>query len=66
MSHRRRFKQSISLKDRLSAFITAMQASADITPPGPERDEMLKKVQAAQTAVEIDGWTNSHDLQPPK
>jgi hypothetical protein len=66
MSHRRRFKQTTPLKERLSAFITAMQERAEIAPPGPERDEMLKKVQAAQTAVEIDGWTNSHDLQPPR
>ena len=65
MQHRR-FKQPIPLRDRLSAFITAMRARADMTPAGPERDEMLKKVQVAQTAVQIDGWTNSHDLQPPK
>ena len=66
MSHRRRFKQTISFADRLTTFINAMTARVEITPPGPERDEMVKKVQAAQSAVEIDGWTNSRELQPPK
>jgi hypothetical protein len=66
MPQRQRFKQSVSLKDRLTVFIRTMREQADSEADGPKRDEMLKKVQAAQTAVEIDGWTNSHDLQPPR
>jgi hypothetical protein len=66
MEQRRRFKQVLPLKERLSAFIDAMTARAEITPHGTERDEMLKKVQAAHTAVEIDGWASSRELQPPK
>ena len=66
MEQRRRFKQTIPLKDRLTAFINAITARVEIIPPGLERDEMLKQVQAAQTAMEIDGWANSSELQPPK
>jgi hypothetical protein len=66
MEQRRRFKQTIPFKDRLTAFINAITARVEIIPPGPERDEMLKKVQAAQTAMEIDGWANSSELQPPR
>jgi hypothetical protein len=40
---KRRFKQSIPLEDRLFAFIHAMRERAELVPPGPERDELLKK-----------------------
>jgi hypothetical protein len=66
MLERRRFKQSIPLKERLSAFIRALRERAELVPPGPERDELVKKARKAETAVEIDGWANSTELQPPK
>lgn len=44
MKKRRCFKQSLSLYDRLSAFIHAMRERAELVGPGPERDEILKKV----------------------
>jgi hypothetical protein len=66
MQHRRRFRRSIPLKDRLSAFISAMRERAELTPPGPERDELLEKARKAETAVEIDGWAKSPELQPSK
>lgn len=45
MQHRQRFKQSIALReDRLSASISAMHERADLVAPGPERDELLKKL----------------------
>jgi hypothetical protein len=66
MEQRRRFKQTVSLKDRLSAFVRAMQERAEITPPGPERDEILKKVRQAETASHLDNWATSPGLQPPK
>jgi hypothetical protein len=66
MQRRRRVKQPISFKDRLIAFSDKLRHMADDTPPGPKRDELEKKLRQAEVAVEIDGWTNSHDLQPPK
>jgi hypothetical protein len=54
MKSRRRFKQSLPLNDRLSTFIRAMRERADLVGPGPERDEILKKVKKAETAVELD------------
>jgi hypothetical protein len=54
MKQRRRFKQSISLSDRLSAFINAMRERADLVGPGPEREEILKKVKKAEAAIEMD------------
>jgi hypothetical protein len=66
MSRRSRFEQSIPLKDRLSAFIRAMRERAALIPPGPEREEMLKKAKRAEAAQEIEDWANSSGLQPPK
>jgi hypothetical protein len=64
MKHRRRFRHFISLQDRLSAFVQAMRARAQLVPPGPERDELLRKAKKAETAME--GRANSLGLQPPK
>jgi hypothetical protein len=66
MPQRRRFQQSVSLKDRLTIFIHTMREQADFEPPGAKRDELLEKARKAETAVEIDGWANSRELQPPK
>lgn len=66
MSRRSRFEQSIPLTDRLSAFIRAMRERAALIPPGPERDEMLKKAKRAEVAREMEDWANSSELQPPK
>jgi hypothetical protein len=43
-----------------------MQEQADAEPDGPKRDELLEKARKAETAVEMDGWANSRELQPPK
>jgi hypothetical protein len=59
-------KQTKSLQERLAEFAEeARQEAADL-PDGPERDKLLKKVQRAETASEIEGWANSPELQPPK
>ena len=64
MGQRRRFKQSLTLSDRLSAFIHAMRERAKLAGPGPERDEILKKVKKAETAIEMDRAVNTMDLKP--
>jgi hypothetical protein len=64
MKQRRRFRHFIPLQDRLSAFVQAMRARAQLVPPGPERDELLKKAKKAETAME--DWANSRGLQRPK
>jgi hypothetical protein len=63
---RRRFIQSIPLQDRLLAFIHAMRERAELVPPGPERDELLKKVKKAETAVETEQRVNSSVLKTPR
>ena len=62
---RRRFKQTTSLKDRLTAFAEEARARARSV-NGPERDDLLKKARRADTAAHINDWANSRELQPPK
>jgi hypothetical protein len=63
---RRRFKQTISLQDRLLEFIASARAKVEGMPDGKDRDELLKKIRQAETAANIEGWANSPGLQPPK
>jgi hypothetical protein len=66
MTERRRFKQTISLKDRLIAFAKDARDRAAQLAPGMEREDLLKKARLADTASHIDDWANSPGLQPPK
>jgi hypothetical protein len=65
MLKRRRFKQSLSLKDRLASFAKDARKRADELPPGPVKDDLLRKVRQANTAMHLDEWVNSPGLQPP-
>jgi hypothetical protein len=62
---RRHFNQTVSLKDRLTAFAKEIREKAEQL-SGPERDALLKKARQADTAAHIDDWANSLGLQPPK
>jgi hypothetical protein len=66
MQHRRRFRQNITLKDRLTAWANEVRERAKKLPPGPERDVMLKKASQAEVACHLDEWATSPGLQPPK
>ena len=63
---RRRFKQQLTLQDRLAAWAKSVRAQADKLQPGPQRDEMIRKARQADTAAHMDDWANSPGLQPPK
>jgi len=64
-SRRRRFKQETSLQDRIAEWARDVRAQAAQLPPGPKRDELVKKVRPAETAMHLDDWANSPGLQPP-
>jgi hypothetical protein len=66
MQNRRRFKHQITLQDRIIAWAKRIRAQAAGLPPGPDRDELLRKVRQAETAMHLDDWANSPELQPPK
>lgn len=63
---RRRFKQTLSLDERLLQQAEKMKREAETLPPGSEREGLLKQAQHADTAARINGWLTSPGLQPPK
>jgi hypothetical protein len=62
---RRRYKQSMPLKDRLAAFAAEMREKAARLRPGIEQDNFLRRARQADTAQHLDDWANSAGLQPP-
>jgi hypothetical protein len=66
MSHRRRFKQTVTLRDRLLAYANLTRDKAAALRPAPEQDALLKKARQADVAANIDAWATSPGLQPPK
>ena len=62
---RRRFKQTIPLRERLSAWAEDMRERAAILPEGPEREDLLKRAGQADVAAHIDQWAQSPGLRPP-
>ena len=65
MSTRRRFKQESSLQDRIAEWADGVREQIATMPPGEERDELVKKLQQAEIAMNLDKWANSPGLQPP-
>src|SRR5580704_17184845 len=51
MQHRRRFKQNITLKDRLTAWADEVRERAKKLPPGPERNALLKESKSGRSSV---------------
>ena len=66
MKRRRRFKQQVSLQDRIAEWAIGIREQANRMRPGPQRDELLRKLRQAETAMHLEDWANSVGLQPPK
>jgi hypothetical protein len=66
MQTRQRFKQTKSFQQRLSHFIADARAQVEALPEGADKTELLKKVQQAEAALDLEKWANSPGLQPPK
>ena len=66
MKRRRRFKQQVSLQDRIAEWAIGIREQANRMRPGPQRDELLRKLRQAETAMHLEDWANSPGLQPPK
>jgi len=55
-----------AFEDRIAAEKSRLDAQAAKLAPGPEKDELLKKIGQLETAANINAWLNSPELQPPK
>jgi hypothetical protein len=63
---RRRFKHIDTLQDRLAYFAKETREKASKLPPGPQRDELIRKADRADTAAHLDEWASSSGLRPPR
>jgi len=64
--HRRRFKQSNSLEERLTDEAKRLREAAKLLPPGAVREQILRKARQAETGSHISEWLRSPGLKPPK
>jgi hypothetical protein len=65
MSKRRRVKPALSFFDRLKMEAQRLRQEAENKPPGPDRDELMKKVRQVETALRIANWVTSPGLKSP-
>jgi hypothetical protein len=63
---RRRFKQALSLEERLSEEAKRLRVEAKALPPGPDRDILIHKARQAETGSRMSEWLRSPEVQPPK
>ncbi|WP_426613740.1 hypothetical protein [Bradyrhizobium sp. McL0616] len=66
MFERRRFKQTISVEERLAEEVRRLREEAESLPHGPVREAALRRVRQAETGSHIRDWLRSPGLQPPK
>jgi len=59
-------QHSSHLEKRLDELAKRLRQKARGVPPGVEREELLRKAQAAEAASNINRWFNSRELAPPK
>lgn len=66
MQQRRRFKQTISLEERLSEEAKRLREEARSLPPGAAREALLRKARQAETGSHMSEWLRSPELKPPE
>jgi hypothetical protein len=63
---RRRFKQVLSLRDRLVEHAKLARQQAKKLPPGKERENLLRRARQSETASRIDEWLSSPCVRAPR
>jgi hypothetical protein len=66
MQTRRRITQTQSLDQRLTEEAARFRKEARGTPPGAERERLIRLARRAETACHMNEWLNSPGLQQPK
>jgi hypothetical protein len=66
MQERRRFQQLDPLDKRLSEEAERLRKEARGTPPGVERDRLIRKARLAETVSHMSEWLSSSGLQAPR
>lgn len=63
---RKRIKHTQSFGERLESNAIRLREKARLTPPGKERDLLLRKARLSETSAHLNEWLTSPGLQPPK
>ena len=63
---RRRFKQELSLKERLLAAAREAKDRAALLPPGPGQRKLLREARILQSSADLNGWFSPPRIVPPK
>ncbi|MEA3159451.1 MAG: hypothetical protein QOD95_999 [Gammaproteobacteria bacterium] len=63
---RRSFKQSAPLDQRLEEQAKRLRKEAKGTPPGVEREKLIRQARQAEMAAHIQQWLTSPGLQAPR
>ena len=66
MPEHRRFTQTISLEGRLPEEAKRLRKQAQGTPPGIERERLVRRARQLETASRMNEWLTSRGLQAPK
>jgi hypothetical protein len=56
---RRRIKHTATLEERLAEQAKQLRRQAKLLPPGPQREETLRRARQAEMAFRINGWLTS-------
>ena len=65
MQERQRFELIDPLDNRISEEAERLRKEARGTPPGVERDRLIRRARLAETASHMSEWLSSKGLQPP-
>jgi hypothetical protein len=65
MQKRRRFKQTLSLEERLASEASRLREEARSMRPCARRDGLIRKARQLDTASHMSEWLNSPGLRPP-
>lgn len=65
MPKRRRTVQSEQLEDRLADEASRLKEQANATPPGVERDRLMRLARQAEIGAHMSEWLRSPGLRSP-
>nr|WP_246756490.1 hypothetical protein [Bradyrhizobium diazoefficiens] len=65
MKQRRRFRQTLSLEERLTAEAKRLLDEAKSLPPGAAREDLIRRARQAETGSHMSEWLRSPGLMPP-
>lgn len=66
MSADRRFRQFLTLEERLAEESIRLKKEAHAMPAGVERERLLRNARQCDTGSHMSEWLRSPELQPPK